>query len=151
MEQALALRNCFIKIIQKKPLKRAFLFNFLPTESHIILYLLYFIWYTLAMESGQKITANTRFFMLSLVLQKVLSFVYFTFLARTLGVSAIGQYFFAISFATMFSVLVDLGLSPLIIREVAKKTEQSKNWFYQIFSLKIIFAVLTALPTGHSP
>lgn len=97
------------------------------------------------MLSGQKITANTSFFMLSLVLQKVLSFVYFTFLARNLGVNATGQYFFAISFATMFSVLVDLGLSPLIIREVAKKTEEAKNWFYQIFSLKIIFAIITTL------
>ncbi|MDP2812449.1 MAG: flippase [bacterium] len=97
------------------------------------------------MLSAQKITANTSFFMLSLVLQKVLSFVYFTFLARNLGVSATGQYFFAISFATMFSVLVDFGLSPLIIREVAKKTGDIQDWFQQIFTLKIIFAAITAL------
>jgi len=97
------------------------------------------------MVTGQKITANTSFFMTALVLQKVLSFVYFTLLARVLGDEGTGQYFFAISFATMFSVLIDLGLSPLLIRETAKDSENAKTWLNQIFSLKIIFAVITAL------
>lgn len=105
------------------------------------------------MVTSQKITANTSFFMMALIVQKVLSFVYFTLLARNLGAEGIGQYFFAISFATMFSVLVDLGLSPLLIREVAKvgdtehgqsEKEDCERWFQQIFTLKIIFALITA-------
>jgi len=97
------------------------------------------------MVSGQKITSNTSFFMVALVIQKVLSFVYFTILARSLGAEGIGQYFFAISFASMFSVLIDLGLSPLLIREVAKEKEDTDRWFRQIFTLKLIFAFITAI------
>lgn len=108
------------------------------------------------MVSSEKITANTSFFMIALVIQKILSFVYFTILARILGPESMGQYFFAVSFATMFSVLIDLGLSPLLIREVARvvdadssQTEKEENtterWFQQIFSLKLIFAAITAL------
>lgn len=97
------------------------------------------------MLNSQKITSNTSFFMIALVLQKVLSFVYFTILARNLGAEGTGQYFFAISFASMFSVLIDLGLSPLLIREVAKEKEEAQKWFQQIFTLKIIFALLTTL------
>ncbi len=97
------------------------------------------------MVTAEKITANTSFFMMALILQKLLSFIYFTFLARNLGVEATGQYFFAISFATMFAVLMDLGLSPLLIREVAKEREDTNNWFSQIFTLKIIFSLLTAI------
>lgn len=106
------------------------------------------------MVSSKKITANTSFFMTALVIQKVLSFVYFTILARNLGAESIGQYFFAVSFATMFSVLVDLGLSPLLIRQVARvgdekenldDNEESLKWFHQIFTLKLIFAAITAL------
>lgn len=106
------------------------------------------------MVSSKKITANTSFFMTALVIQKVLSFVYFTILARNLGAESIGQYFFAISFATMFSVLTDLGLSPLLIRQVARDedhddalagVDESKKWFYQIFTLKLIFAAITAV------
>lgn len=95
------------------------------------------------MVTGQKIMANTSFYMTALVVQKVLSFVYFTLLARSLGAESTGQYFFAISFATMFSVLIDLGLSPLLIRETAKDNENSKQWFQQIFTLKLIFAIIT--------
>lgn len=96
------------------------------------------------MLTTRKITANSSFFLTALVLQKVLSFVYFTILARTLGAESIGQYFFAISFATMFAVLMDFGLSPVLTREVAKDDGDSKLWFKQIFSLKLI-ATLAAV------
>lgn len=97
------------------------------------------------MFSDKKITSNTSFYMMALIVQKVLSFVYFTFLARSLGAEGIGQYFFAISFATMFSVLTDLGLSALLIREVAKEKEESIKWFAQIFTIKLILALITVL------
>jgi O-antigen/teichoic acid export membrane protein len=90
------------------------------------------------MLTTRKITANSSFFLTALVLQKVLSFVYFTILARSLGAESTGQYFFAISFATMFAVLMDFGLSPVLTREVAKDESDSSLWFKQIFSLKLI-------------
>jgi len=83
--------------------------------------------------------------MAALVLQKVLSFVYFTVLARNLGAESIGQYFFAISFATIFSVLIDLGLASVLIREVARQTEEWQRWFSQFFSLKLVLAIGTAI------
>jgi len=97
------------------------------------------------MVTSQRITANTSFFMAALIIQKVFSFVYFTLLARNLGAEGIGQYFFAVSFASMFSVLVDLGLSPLLIREVAKEKEELEKWFQQVFTLKIIFSLITVV------
>ena len=97
------------------------------------------------MVTTQKITANTSFFMVALVFQKLLSFIYFTFLARYLGAEATGQYFFAVSFATMFSVLIDIGLSTVLIKEVAKNSPDNEKWFHQIFTLKLLFSVVTAL------
>ena len=97
------------------------------------------------MLSAQKITSNTTWYLLALVLQKLMSFVYFTLLARHLGAEFLGQYYFAISFATMFSVAMDLGLSTVLIREVAKKQFELDKLFQQIFSLKIILSLVTAL------
>ncbi len=97
------------------------------------------------MVTARRITANTSFFMVALIFQKLLSFVYFTILARSLGAEGIGQYFFAISFATMFSVLIDLGLSPVLIREVSKDEGNGQRWFSQVFTLKIWLALGTAL------
>ncbi len=97
------------------------------------------------MLTAQKITSNTAWYLLALVLQKLMSFIYFTLLARHLGAEFLGQYYFAISFATMFSVAMDLGLSTVLIREVAKKQVAAETLFQQIFSLKIILSLITAL------
>jgi O-antigen/teichoic acid export membrane protein len=101
--------------------------------------------YNTLMLTTRKITANSSFFLIALILQKILSFVYFTILARNLGAEFTGQYFFAISFATMFAVLMDLGLSPVLTREVAKDDSDSKAWFRQIFSLKLVVTSLAVL------
>lgn len=97
------------------------------------------------MVTAQRITANTSLYMTALVIQKLLSFVYFTLLARTLGVEGTGQYFFAISFATMFSVFMDLGLVPVLIREVARAKDNAQEWFNQIFSIKLILSLITLI------
>lgn len=97
------------------------------------------------MLNSQKIAANSSFFLLSLVAQKVLSFVYFTLLARALGAELTGRYFFAISFATMFAVLMDFGLSPVLTKEVAQNKDEQAVYFQQIFSLKLIFTILSLL------
>lgn len=97
------------------------------------------------MVNAQKIAANTSFFMLALILQKLLSFIYFTVLARNLGVEAIGHYFFAISFATMFMVIMDLGMASVLIREVAKDQTIGQRWFNQIFSLKLLLTIVVAI------
>ncbi len=97
------------------------------------------------MLTTRKITANSAFFLTALVMQKVLSFVYFTILARSLGPEYTGQYFFAISFATMFAVLMDFGLSPVLIREVARNQQDQQRWFQQIFSLKLLFTLLAVI------
>ncbi len=97
------------------------------------------------MLTTKKITANSSFFLTALVFQKILSFIYFTILARNIGAEATGQYFFAISFATMFAVLMDFGLSPVLIREVAKDEHDEKLWFQQIFTLKLLFTLLAVI------
>ncbi len=68
-----------------------------------------------------NIAKNTSYFTLALVLQKVISFAYFALLARYLGPEDLGKYYFAISFTTIFAIFIDLGLSNVLTREVAKK------------------------------
>jgi len=101
--------------------------------------------YNMFMVTAQKITSNTSWYLLALVLQKVLSFVYFTILARYLGPATYGQYQLSLNFAIMLSVVSDLGLSVVLIREVAKQQFEEKKLFQQIFSLKIILSLVSAL------
>jgi len=94
------------------------------------------------MLQQKTITQNTTYYTLALVFQKILAFVYFTFLARFLGAEDLGKYTFAFAFTTIFSVLVDVGLSQILTREIAKFRDKAKNILSNVLGLKIILAVI---------
>lgn len=95
-------------------------------------------------EKITSIARNTSYFTLALVIQKIISLTYFTMYARVLGPSDLGQYYFAISITSIFSIFIDWGLSNILTREVAKQPEKAQTFLGSIISLKLIFALLTA-------
>ena len=94
------------------------------------------------MVNSKTITQNTTYYTLALVFQKVLALIYFTFLARGLGVEDLGKYTFAFSFTTIFSVLVDVGLSSVLTREIAKHQKNEKNILSNVLGLKVILSIV---------
>lgn len=75
------------------------------------------------MENDNKIkniAKNTSYLTLALVIQKVISFLYFVILARNLDPEFLGKYYFAISFTTIFAIFIDFGLVNYLTRETAK-------------------------------
>ncbi len=77
--------------------------------------------------------------------QKVISFVYFTLIARNIGAEGTGKYFFALSFTTVFVVFIDLGLTQVLIREGAKSKEKLQKYFSSVIFTKIFLGILTYL------
>src|SRR3989338_1346644 len=94
------------------------------------------------MVTPRAIASNTIWYIMALTLQKVFSFVYFTILARYLGPTDTGKYFFAVSFTVLFSVLTDIGLSYILTREVAKFQEQGNRLLSQVVTLKLITSAI---------
>jgi len=74
----------------------------------------------------KSVAHNTIWLTGSLVAQKVLSFVYFAIIARQLGVEETGLYVFALAFTALFGIFADFGLTPVVIREVAKERDHSQ-------------------------
>ena len=74
-----------------------------------------------------NIAKNTSYFTLALIVQKIISFSYFTIIARNLLPDDLGKYYFAISFTTIFAIFIDLGLSNVLMREVPKIKEKIKE------------------------
>jgi len=91
---------------------------------------------------SSKIAKNTSYFTIALVIQKLLSFVYFSYVAVQIGASNLGSYTFALSFTTIFAVLMDIGLANVLVREVSKKPEESQSYLNSVLSLKIPLAFL---------
>ncbi|MBU1039177.1 oligosaccharide flippase family protein [Patescibacteria group bacterium] len=102
-------------------------------------------------EKGHSgaLARNTSIFITALVGQKIVSFLYFTFLARLLGPSDIGKYVLALSLTTIFSVLLDLGLAQLLTRQVARDQACAGDYLKSIIGFKLsISLVVIALVVG---
>lgn len=90
-----------------------------------------------------SIAQNTSFFTVASVLQKIISFLYFAFIARLIGVENTGVYFFAIAFTAIFTVVADFGLGAILTREAARYPDKSADFLNTIILTKIIFALAT--------
>ena len=63
-----------------------------------------------------KLIRNITSFTGAIVIQKIISFFYFTFLARSLGPSLAGTYFLGLSLVQIFLAFSDLGMMNYLIR-----------------------------------
>ncbi len=90
-----------------------------------------------------SVAKNTLFMTSASVLQKIVSFGYFTFLARSIGVEGTGKYFFALSFTTVFVVFADLGFTNVLVREASRAREKLQRYLSTTLAVKIFFGLLT--------
>lgn len=97
------------------------------------------------MASANKIIKNTTFLSMAYVGQKLLSFVYFTLIARIAGVVDTGAYVFALAYSTIFTVFVDFGLSQLIQRDIAQDESGVKGVLQKTLAIKLIYALVSLL------
>ena len=59
--------------------------------------------------TSNTLAKNTSWFTSALVIQKVITFVYFAYIANILGAELLGRYVFVLSFITVFALIVDIG------------------------------------------
>jgi len=88
------------------------------------------------------IAKNTTYLTFAYILQKVISFFYFIFIARMIGVDDVGKYTFAISFTTLSAVFIDWGLSQILIRESAKYKEKAQDYLAATLAFRILASIV---------
>lgn len=98
--------------------------------------------YNKGIMKSYSIIQNVTFLTVASVLQKIISFSYFTLIARLIGVSNIGNYFFAIAFTTIFTVIADFGLGPVLTRETAKYPTDTETNVNTVFLAKLLFGAV---------
>ena len=109
-------------------------------------------WFCVVGEAAQvryngnmsRLAKNTAFLTLASVGQKLVAFVYFALIARIVGVENTGVYFLALSITTMVGVLADFGLTPVLIREVAKHPKKQQSLLSSVIGLKLGLSILAA-------
>ncbi len=99
------------------------------------------------MSHAKKIAENAAWLVIANTAQKAVSFIAFTLIARMVGVEITGVYFFAVSITSIFVVFADLGLTPVIIREMAADEARGRAALGQALRLKFLLIPLTVVAT----
>src|SRR5437016_3278274 len=76
---------------------------------------------------------------------RLLSTIFMLVLARAVGASDFGIYSTAFAFASVFSILIDLGTNPIITREIARHPHKRPQIIASVNFLKTITAVIMLL------
>ncbi len=100
------------------------------------------------MSHGKQIAQNAAWLMAATAAQKVVAFLTFTLIARLVGVEVTGRYFFAVSVTSIFVTLTDLGITPVVIREIAQNEQSGRLLLARALRVKwllVPFGVLSAL------
>ncbi|MBF8280622.1 MAG: Heteropolysaccharide repeat unit export protein [Candidatus Magasanikbacteria bacterium] len=87
------------------------------------------------------VAKNAFYLSAASVAQKLLSFVYFTYISNLLGAGEQGKYSFALAFTTIFSIVADLGLTPVMIREISRARERTREILHTVLGVKIILVL----------
>ncbi|MBI2475134.1 flippase [Candidatus Uhrbacteria bacterium] len=83
-----------------------------------------------------RLAKNTMFLTIASIGQKAIAFVYFLFLARIMMPEQTGIYFLAVSISMIFSVIADFGITPVIIREIAKHPDDTHKLIRRTLTVK---------------
>jgi O-antigen/teichoic acid export membrane protein len=87
--------------------------------------------------------ANTGLLFSGNAISAVISFVITVYIARVLSISDFGSYVTVISFVSLFGIFTDFGINTVIIREGAKKPEDTHTLISSTIGLKLLMSLAT--------
>jgi O-antigen/teichoic acid export membrane protein len=99
----------------------------------------------MAVHSTEKVVKNTLLYTAATVAQKAISFVYFFILSSNLAPEKLGAYTGMLAVASLASIGMDLGLTPLLTREAARDEEQAASKLRAVYSIKIPLIFVTQI------
>lgn len=104
----------------------------------------------LFVNSGTKqtILKNSFWFAFGTTITKVSRAVIIVYVARIIGAEEYGIFTYALSIVGIFMLFSDIGLTSILIRELAKDDEEKKSFLSTITVVKIIFLVSTIILAG---
>lgn len=94
------------------------------------------------MSEFKSIVRNTVWLTIGELVTTVLIAVGGIMLARSLGDVRYGQYAFALSFVSLFSIMTEFGINLLFINEVSQNRTLLKEYFAQLLGLKLALGMV---------
>lgn len=95
-------------------------------------------------SAGRTIARNTLFGLGAQFALRVAGFIFNILVIRTLGGENFGQYSIVIAWASLFSVIGDLGINQYLAREIARNPKKSDELFWDTVALRFVLAVIAS-------
>lgn len=89
-------------------------------------------------DTGQTIFKNTFWLTVSEVVGRLLRIAIIIYAARALGAAGWGIFSYLTSFAAVLTIFSDIGLSTVVIKEIANKPNERQAYFSTAFGLKLV-------------
>lgn len=99
-------------------------------------------------QAQERILKNTSYLTIAFVFQKILSFLYFIYIARNIGPVDLGLYDPTKSLIPILLILIDFSLSIVLVRETARSPERTEEYLSNVLGIKVIFAFFVILSMG---
>jgi O-antigen/teichoic acid export membrane protein len=93
----------------------------------------------------QRVVFNTAVQLVGRAISIALTLVSFALVTRYLGVTGFGAYSLVLTFLMLAVTIADLGMTPIGLRELARRPEQTHRLVGNLFGLRLAFAGLAAL------
>ncbi len=96
----------------------------------------------------KSVAKNFSILTLATLVEAVIIFLFLAFVARQFGPSLFGKYILIGVYVHIVSVIVNAGLAPIALRELARHRDDSSELFDDIFSLRLVlgaFGYLTLM------
>ncbi len=100
------------------------------------------------MSTVKRVSKNTFWLTIAELVGKGSGFFIAIILARYLGPEGYGYYTTAIAFAFLFQVIIDFGLKPLLVREVARNNKLAEKYLGNFLAIKLILTVIYMAGVG---
>lgn len=99
------------------------------------------------MISSKRIAKNSFFYTIALIIQKVLSSLYFWYYSNNLpgGADDLGRFQYVLSFVALFFILGDLGLYLVFLREASKKPKMANRYLNTLLAIKLPLIFIASL------
>lgn len=94
---------------------------------------------------GEKVAKNALVLMLATTGQKFVAFLAFMIVARIVGPEVTGAYFYAVSVTSVFVIISDLGITPVVIRAIAGGREGADRLFGAAIRAKLALVPIAIL------
>ena len=96
-------------------------------------------------QTGRRVLVNTGALASSSLWRIAISFVLQILIARTLGISQLGQYISTLAFLNVAQIVSELGLPNLLVRDLAQLPHQRRAHFLAALRMQLASALLTWL------